>query len=284
MRRKMLWVLGSVLGLLLVGTLIAHTLRPRVQVGGPAGERVPLTQLDHRPLDALLQKYVDERGLVAYRKWKDSAEDTKALDDYLARLGAANLKGTTSRDDRLAFWINAYNALTLKGILMKYPTKSIRDHTPLVGGYNIWKDLLLWVDGKEYSLNNIEHDILRKMGEPRVHFVLVCASKGCPPLRRQAYTAEKLDEELSANARKFFATPGNFRLDESEHAVGVSELFRWYGEDFAPTSRGVIQALRPYFPAGEKIPWLDAADLTVDYLEYDWSLNDQEPVSGETSR
>lgn len=284
MRRKVFLILGSVLGLLLVGTLIAHTFRARVQVGGPAGERVPLVEIDHRSFDVLLQKYVDDRGLVAYRQWKDSAEDTRALDDYLARLGAASLTGPSSRADRLAFWINAYNALTLKGILMKYPTRSIRDHTPIVGGYNIWNDLLLWVDGKEYSLNNIEHDILRKMGEPRVHFVLVCASKGCPPLRRQAYRADRLDEELSANARKFFAAPGNFRLDEAEHAVGVSELFKWYGDDFAPTARGVILALRPYLPGGDKIPWLDATDLTVDYLEYDWTLNDQEPAKGETSR
>lgn len=282
MRRKILWLLGSVLGLVLVGTLIAHAFRPRVLIGGPAAgaERTPLSQIDHRPFDALLQKYVDDRGLVAYRKWKASAGDVQALDDYLAGLGAADLAQPAPRAAQLAFWINAYNALTIKGILMKYPTRSIREHTPLVGGYNIWKDLLLWVDGKNYSLDDIEHGILRKLGEPRIHFAVVCAARGCPPLRRQAYTAEQLDQELAANARKYFADPANFQTDETEHSVQVSLLFSWYGEDFAASPRGVIQALRPYFPHADKIPWLEAEDVTLDYLKYDWSLNDQEPGAG----
>jgi Protein of unknown function, DUF547 len=281
MRRKILWLLGSVLGLLLVGTLIAHALRPRVQIGGPAaGERVSLGQVDHGPLDALLQKYVDDHGLVAYRKWKADASAVRALDDYLAQLGTVDLSQPAPRQAELAYWINAYNALTLKGILLKYPTRSIKEHTPVLGGYNIWRDLLLWVDGTSYSLNNIEHDILRKKGEPRIHFALVCASRGCPPLRRRAYTADHLDQELSANARKFFARPANFQTDEAEHSVKVSQLFSWYGEDFAASPRGIIQALRPYFPNGDKIPWLNDSDVALDYLEYDWSLNDQEPVAG----
>jgi len=281
MRRKMLWLFGSLLGLVLVGALIAHTLRPRVLIGGPATtERVPLSRVDHGPFEALLQKYVDDRGMVAYRKWQADAGDVRALDDYLARLGAVDLSQPAPRQAELAFWINAYNALTLKGILLKYPTRSIREHTPLVGGYNIWKDLLLWVDGKSYSLDNIEHDILRQRDEPRVHFALVCAARGCPPLRRQAYTADHLDQELAANARKFFANPANFATDEAERSVKVSELFLWYGKDFAASPRGIIQALQPYFPNVDKTPWLAAADVTLDYLKYDWSLNDQEPLAG----
>jgi hypothetical protein len=281
MRGKMLWLLSSLLGLLLVGTLIVHALRPRVLIGGPATSgRVPLNQVDHGAFDALLQKYVDDRGLVAYRKWQADAGDVHALDDYLARLGAVDLSQPVPRQAQLAFWINAYNALTLKGILLKYPMRSIREHTPLLGGYNIWKDLLLWVDGKSYSLDNIEHDILRKMGEPRIHFALVCASRGCPPLHRQAYTADQLDQELTANARKFFADPANFATDEAERSVKVSELFLWYGDDFAASPRGRIQALRPYFPNADKIAWIDGDDVTLDYLKYDWSLNDQEPAGG----
>lgn len=279
MRRKMLWLLGGVLALVLVGTLIAHTLRPRVQVGGPSGDRVPLARIDHGPYTALLQKYVNDQGLVAYRRWKASPEDIKALDDYLAHLGAADLKTEATREEKLAFWINAYNALTLKGILMKYPTRSIREHTPLVGGYNIWKDLLLYVDGASYSLDDIEHRILRKLGEPRIHFAAVCASKGCPPLPPRAYTAAELDAQLSATARKFFANPANLRLNEAEQAVAVSQLFSWYGSDFAATPAGVIIKLRPYFPDNARPAWLDAPDLTVDYLDYDWSLNDQDPPS-----
>jgi hypothetical protein len=281
MRRKMLWLLGGVLALLLVGMLVAHSLRQRVLIGGPAtAERVPLSQVDHQPFDALLQKYVDDNGLVAYRKWQADAGDVHALDDYLARLGATDLSPPAPRQAELAFWINAYNALTLKGILLKYPTRSIREHTPLVGGYNIWKDLLLWVDGSNYSLDNIEHDNLRKRGEPRIHFALVCAARGCPPLRNHAYTAAGLEQELTDNARTYFANPAHFRSDEAEHSVKVSQLFSWYGADFAPTPHGVIQALRPYFPRTEQSAWLGGSDVSLDFLEYDWRLNDQEPVAG----
>src|SRR5262249_25446652 len=144
MRRKVWWILGGVIGLALVGTLIANAFLPRTQVGGPVpgGARVPLTQVDHRPFGTLLQKYVDDRGRVAYRKWKANADDVQALDDYLAGLGTADLSQPATSETQVAYWVNAYNALTLKGILMKYPTRSIRDHTPLVG-YNIWKHLRL---------------------------------------------------------------------------------------------------------------------------------------------
>ena len=151
---------------------------PQVKVGAPCTEtnRPSLADVDHKPLTALLSKYVDDGGLVAYARWKADDKDRKALEDYLIRAGCVDLKKEAAKSARTAYWINVYNALTLHGILREYPTPSIRRHAGEDGGYNIWQDLLLSVDGNWYSLDDIEHKILRKMGDPRVHFGLVCGS------------------------------------------------------------------------------------------------------------
>ncbi len=148
---------------------------PKVQVGRPCSEpnRPALGAVDHKVLNDLLQKYVDDKGLVAYAKWKASPADLQALDDYLTRAGCVDLTKPAPKAAQIAYWVNVYNALTLKGILREYPIKSIRDRTSRLGGYNIWKDLLLWVDNHTYCLDDIEHQVLRKMGEPRVHAALV---------------------------------------------------------------------------------------------------------------
>jgi hypothetical protein len=277
---KVLGFVGAAVLLLAAVALMVHQMRPRVHVGAlTTGDRVPLEQVDHAPFDALLQKYVDGEGLVAYRRWKESPEDLRALDGYLSGLSGVDLNAPSTAMPRLAFWINAYNALTLKGILLKYPVGSIKDivsYTP--GGYNVWRDLLLHVDGGNYSLDNIEHDLLRKLGEPRIHFALVCAARGCPPLRGRAYTAEHLGDELVDNARRFFVRPSNFRADAREKTVHLSQLLQWYGTDFAPTPLEQVQRLRPYFPSAGQAAWLDGPDLEIEYdLVYNWALNDQKP-------
>lgn len=252
----------------------------KVRVGQPCANpnRPSLAEVDHAPFDALLLKYVDDHGMVAYAKWKGYAEDVEALDADLARLGCVDLSKSASQEAKLAFWINAYNAVTIKGILREYPTTSIRKHTAALG-YNIWKDLLLWVDGKNCSLDDIEHATLRKMGEPRIHFAVVCASKGCPLLWNRAYTAGGLDEQLAANARRFFARPENFRADAGRGRASISQLLKWYGTDFAATPQAQLSALRKYFPNPESHTWMDSGRASVGYLDYDWALNDQAPPS-----
>jgi hypothetical protein len=261
--------------------LIVHANRPRVHLDRPADDlpRVSLDHVDHSAWDALLQKYVDDQGLVAYRRWKASDADVQALDRYLARLGAVNLTSPAAKPAQLAYWINAYNALTIKGILREYPTSSIRNHTSPVGGYNIWRDLLIEIDGRSYSLDDIEHATLRPMGEPRIHFALVCAAKGCPPLANRAWAGNNLEEMLTDRAERFFARPTNCRVDPAGRTVFLSELFEWYGTDFAPTPTDQVRLLRRYFPMANQLSWMDEGTLTVKYLDYDWSLNDQSPES-----
>jgi hypothetical protein len=141
MQRKLRWGLGGFL--VVVGTAVLASppawAGQKVQAGRPCNDadRPALAGVDHAALDALLQKHVDEHGMVAYAAWKANGRDVQALDDYLARLSCVDLGKPTFQAARLAFWINAYNALTLKGILREYPTSSIRNHTARFGGYNI---------------------------------------------------------------------------------------------------------------------------------------------------
>jgi len=274
-------LLGGALGVLLLAggaVLLVHWSRPRVVLEGPAAElpRRSLDQVDHAPFDALLRRYVDGEGLVAYGAWKANAADLKALQEYRAGLGAVHLAQPAARSAQLAFWINLYNALTIEGILREYPTSSIRNHTAPVGGYNLWTDLLTTVDGKPHSLDAIEHQVLRgALGEPRIHFALVCAAKGCPPLRNEAYTTARVEEQLHDNARRFFARPANFQADAGSRTVQLSELLDWYGSDFGPTPAEQLKALRPYFPGSAKLGWVEEDGVTLRFLEYDWALNDQ---------
>ncbi len=250
--------------------LIAGT---KVEVGRHCSEseRSSLAEVNHADFDALLQKYVDGRGMVSYARWKSNTADLKALEAYLTRLGCVDLRKPASREAQLAFYINVYNALTLHGILREYPTTSIRNHTSKFGGYNIWNDLIVWIDGRTYSLDDIEHKVLRKMGEPRIHLAVVCASIGCPQLANRAYDAAKLDEQLTENGKKFFARPENFRVDTRSRTVSISQLFEWYGTDFATTPNQQLQVLQPMLPV-EGAGW---QGFKVRYLSYDWSLNDR---------
>lgn len=241
----------------------------------PARQRVALEEIDHSAWDSLLQKYVHAAGMVDYGSWKSAAVDEAALDNYLRRLSMASFDSRTDRNAQLAFWINAYNAVTVKGILREYPTTSIRNHTARLYGYNIWKDLLLPVNGRSYSLEETEHEVLRKMDEPRIHLAIVCASRSCPPLRREAYTADKLNEQLTDNAKTFFANSANFRHDRTRRQFYLSSIFKWFGEDFGADQAAQLKTIAPYLPTREAYKAAIANAVSISYLSYDWGLNDQ---------
>lgn len=237
-----------------------------------AGSRVAMTQIDHEAWDALLQKYVDSRGMVNYRKWKATPEAIKQLDAYIDSLSTAKAAGA-SKPESLAFWINAYNAITIKGILREYPTSSIRNHTAKLFGYNIWKNLKIRVDGKLWSLDDIEHKVLRKLEEPRIHFAIVCASIGCPKLHNRAYEPEKIDKQLTANAKAFFADPEKFKWSQAKFQL--SPILSWFGEDFGSTQAKQLQAIAAYLPEQAR-PIARAGNVRVSFLGYDWGLNGQQ--------
>lgn len=260
--------------LLMVGPCVAGE---KVTVGQrwSADRQVTLDQIDHSDWDRLLQRYVDDRGMVDYTAWKSTPSDVRVLDDYLAALSAASLRQPTSRQGQLAYWINAYNAVTIKGILREYPTSSIRNHTARVFGYNIWDDLLLVVGDRTFSLSQIEHDVLRKMGEPRIHFSIVCASIGCPKLSNRAYTADELEQQLARSTRDFFADPSKFRSDPRSGRIQISPIFKWFAEDFGGSMLQRLAMIAPYLPDDASRRLATSGQAQVSYLGYDWDLNDQ---------
>jgi len=238
----------------------------------PAAQQVSINQINHASYDQLLQKYVDQNGMVNYRAWHASAADRKALTDYLAHLSQGSLQAPASRAAKLAFWSNAYNAVTLEGILRVYPTSSIRNHTAKAFGYNIWKNLLLHVGNQKFSLEDIEHKVLRKMNEPRIHFAIVCASIGCPRLLNRAYVAQSIEQQLALNTKDFFSRSQNLQVSGS--TLGLSKIMEWYGTDFAGSANQQAQVLAKYFP-GPAQQLVASGRFRVSYLGYDWNLNEQ---------
>jgi len=245
----------------------------------PPQQRISASEINHSQWDALLKKYVDSQGMVDYRGWKASRADRQKLIDYLNHLSSAAFTQHTSKPVRLAFWINAYNAVTIEGILREYPTSSIRNHTAKLFGYNIWEDLLLMVGGEKYSLENIEHQILRKMNEPRIHFAIVCASIGCPPLRNEAYVPERIEQQLADNTNVFFADSEKFRYDARRQTLYMSPILDWFAEDFGNSQAERLQTIAPYLPDDTARQLARSGNVSVSNLDYDWDLNDQAKVN-----
>jgi hypothetical protein len=282
MRKLVFVTAAAILGAGSVAYLACSGQNREVVVDDRAGSQtseershVPLDQVDHSAWNRLMKKYVDQDGMVNYAAWKASETDRAALKQYLAALSHADPEAQTTKEGKLAFWINAYNALTVHGILEVYPTSSIRNHTAKVLGYNIWKDLLLPVGDKKYSLEAIEHQVLRKLGEPRIHFAIVCASIGCPRLRSEAYTPGKLEAQLADNTRDFLGRPKNLQVDPANRRVQVSSILDWFGKDFAPTPQKALASLAEYMPDEATKRLIASEDFSVSYLDYDWSLNKQ---------
>ncbi len=236
---------------------------------------ISIDRVDHRAWNQLLAKYVDNQGMVDYRSWHASAADSQALQRYLQRLSQANPDQPAEPSAKMAFWINAYNAVTIHGILREYPTSSIRKHTAKLYGYNIWKDLQLVVGNRAYSLHYIEHDILRRTNEPRIHFAIVCASISCPKLRNEAYVGQTLEQQLADNTHDFFRNSRNFRFQRSNNTLYLSSIMKWYKEDFGADQRAQLRTISPYLPTREAFDAARQGRARVAYLDYDWGLNEQ---------
>jgi hypothetical protein len=181
-----------------------------------------------------------------------------------------------TRNERLAFWINAYNILAIDLVRRHYPIDSIRSIGRLFSP--VWKKTAGEIAGRPYTLHEIEHEILRPMGEPRIHAAIVCASLSCPPLRREPYRAAELDAQLEDNVRRWLADPRKgARIDRSSRTLHLSPILDWFAEDFGDD---VLPFVGAHLPAAEA-KWLRAQGraLRVRYFKYDWRLNDASPGS-----
>lgn len=239
----------------------------------PPQQRVSVDQIDHGLWDQLLKRYVDPQGRVAYGPWSENESHRLALDAYLDVLSTADLTKPASRESQLAFWINAYNAVTIKGILREFPTDSIRNHTSKLGGYNLWKDLQLIVGDSAVSLDAMEHKVLRTMKEPRIHFAIVCASHSCPKLLNEAYVANQLEEQLAGSTAEFFKDPENFRYDPTNNRFQLSAILDWFSEDFGSDKAARLKKIAAWLPSNASRQAAASGQGRVSFLDYDWSLN-----------
>jgi len=228
------------------------------------GGAASANKLDHGLYGELLQKYV-VKGEVDYQGFK--IEEAK-LDQYLNILEKTETK-KLSPNEQFAYYINAYNAWTIKLILSAYPgLKSIRELGNVIK--SPWKKKIARIDGDVLTLDNIEHDILRpRFKDPRIHFAVNCASKSCPPLRSEPYEADVLDKQLREMTELFINNPERNRLEGN--TLYVSRIFKWYAEDF---NDDILEFFVKY-ARGELMDALrkHRKEIKVKYLEYDWSLN-----------
>lgn len=227
----------------------------------------------HAEWTAQLSRFVED-GRVHYSEWKrDSASP---LDDYLSALGSVEPDAYASwkETEKLAFWLNAYNAVMIRMVLDHHPIESVRDIGFLPFAV-FRKDAARFnaLGGKDISLNHIEHEILRKQfNEPRIHFAIVCASIGCPRLRSAAYDAAKIESQLEEAARDFVRDPTKNHFDPTTGTLHLSSIFDWFEKDFGKDRRSLVDYVAGYRLEGAEIQ-SRRDNLSVHWNDYDWKLN-----------
>ena len=257
--------------IVLVTLMVASSLLPPLHA--QATTTIQST-FDHSIFDSLLHRYV-VNGMVDYDGFKGAPEFATYL-QRLARFDPASLPEA----ERLAFWINAYNAYTIELINEHNERASIRDINKTLGFLKLhgpWSESLAVVGQHHYTLDDIEQRIIRPtFHEPRVHFALVCAAMGCPPLRSEAYTGVKLNQQLDDQARIFLLeSPAKNRVDISGRKVHVSMIFNLYKGDFGGTGAAVGRFIARFYPSGSVKDLLESGDFKLVETPYDWTLNSQ---------
>jgi Protein of unknown function, DUF547 len=218
------------------------------------------TKADHTKWNELLKAHVSSSGNVDYPGFK---KDIRKFDEYLVELRENAPMKDWTKNERKAFYINAYNAYMIKFILTKYPIKSPKDAK--FSGKTIWDFRMVQIGPTKYNLTQIENNILRKMGDPRIHFAINCGAKSCPKLLNEAYMPEKLSAQLTSATKKFLANKTHNVI--SPKKVKVSKIFEWYAEDFKGDN-SLVKFLNKYSAVTVN------SDAKVEYLEYNWLLNE----------
>ena len=218
--------------------------------------------LDLAPWGRVLERFVTADGGVRYAALRNDAAGRADLARFVAAVGTTD-PSDLSRDARIAFYANAYNALVVNAVVERWPVESV------IRVEGFFDRTTHTVAGRRLTLNQLENDVLRRFGEPRVHFLISCASAGCPPLGREVIAAQNLDAQLAARARDFVRA--STRIDRARHRVALSQIFEWYAADFE--AGGGVRA----FVASQLDP-PDAAfvrdgSTTVVHTPYDWSSN-----------
>jgi len=232
---------------------------------------------DFSDWDTLLKKYVYEGTkknvrltLIKYRLLRND----KQFKDLIDKLEKFPINSLKSKNEKLSFWINVYNIMAVKLVSDNYPVESIKD----IGSWfnQVWDRNAGIVGGKEYSLNDIEHGILRKMGEPHIHVAIVCASVSCPDLAVKSYNPDELNSQLDYQMERLLAneTKGLF-VHQTEATIYISRIFKWFKKDFQKHG-GVLKCIGNHAPteARKHLKYVERGDYSIRYLNYNWNLNE----------
>ncbi len=263
-----LWILFVILVLACMGIAARARGQTVENVAVRAGIR-------HDEFDRLLKNYVNDRGLVNYTAWKQTAADLSALDGYLNQF-APKPENPATGNEKAASLVNAYNAFVLRWILSNYPTESIQQ---LKDSFTAKRNE---VGGRKVSLDNIEHGTLRPLIGYRAHAVLVCAARSCPPLQRFAYAADNFDEQDDRAYRAWLAREDLNKFLPGEKRVEISNIFKWFKKDFARAG-GIPKIVGRYAPQPVR-EFAASGNYEIKYLPYNWGLNDQGPHGRDYSR
>ena len=227
---------------------------------------LPAARFSYQPLDAALRAHVSE-GQVHYPGFAADAR----FASYLGQLARVNPDEFKTRADKLAFWINAYNALAIQGIL--------ENDSPFTatGKYRYFIKRTFTVGGGALNLWGLEHRLLIPLEEPRVHFAIVCASWSCPRLQSHVYLPDALDRQLDTAARQFINDPQRNRFDRVQKTAHLSMIFKWYDDEFEAAAGSVLKYVARYVNDTALALDLEQGGYAVEYLPYDWSLNGTPP-------
>ncbi len=277
---RRMWAMGLALflaGTLLLGSFSAAESAPKSEPWSKWSVRDDQSQMrvDHTGWDRLLKSYVltdDPSGINRVEYARVTPDDRKGLENYLTRAQNVRVSGLNS-DEQKAFWINLYNALTVKIILDHYPVKSIRDIDISPGWFKDgpWGARLLKIEGEEVTLDDVEHRILRPIWQDnRIHYAVNCASLGCPNLQPEAFTRENTERLLEKGAREYARHPRGARIEEN--LLTLSSIYKWFQVDFGGSEEKVIEHLLKYVE-GPSAKALKDFRGKIRY-EYDWDLNE----------
>ena len=241
----------------------------------------------------LLKRYVSDAAQVNYSELQRNSESLRAFVAAMANLSESSYRQLNS-GEKIAFWINSYNSLMLFLVVNSYPIKPstarsiVFPKNSIQQIPNVWKEQFFTVMGRNISLDHIENEMLRKnFGEPRIHMAIVCASISCPPLRNEAYKGDILEQQLEDQSIKFLANENSFKIDKEGNIVYLSSIFKWFGADFlskystenlfqgyTPVERALLNFISNHIGDKNK-KYLLSGGYTIQYLPYDWSLNEQ---------
>ncbi len=225
---------------------------------------------NHTALHRVLGEVVDF-GLVDYDQLLRHRNEVEGYLVDSARVPRSQFD-QWKKAERMAFLLNIYNATTLKLLADHYPLKSIKDISTFP---SVWKLKVVRLFGDKYSLDDLEHGMIRKQfRSPQIHFALVCGARSCPPLRKEPYTAPRLEIQFGEQAKAFLRDTEKNRVDLDAKIVHLSPLFKWYAEDFGQAEEDLLRFIAPHLSAEDRLS-LEGGGFRIEYTDYDWTLNRQ---------